>query len=340
MNMIPPLRQDLEVASPDRRIANFFHRWLQELARAATADATIVWSTDKTWDEVYSEIQAAGGAAVVFVETSGTTARTTTAGEFDLSRCVFYGYGRNTTTYQVAIVELVEGFTLAEPTLVSYGVTWYLKMAGRVYDNVDRTLYLSLTAGGIFGRNASSTAAPFRVREVNASLFDGGTLSASLLPASYALFQQTGASVIASYAGAVSGQIAMGSGTLAFNRDSASDAAAAGSVIGTVSLSNGLLSKATNVSYTDSAPLLSASTTQAAIDALKSNCPPGTLIEYAKPNATAPTGWLRCDGSAVSRTTYANLFAVTGTSYGAGDGTTTFNLPSYDATETTTLVKT
>lgn len=43
--------------------------------------------------------------------------------------------------------------------------------------------------------------------------------------------------------------------------------------------------------------------------------------------ASAPTGWLHCDGSAVSRTTYANLFAAIGTLYGAGDGSTTFNLP-------------
>lgn len=43
--------------------------------------------------------------------------------------------------------------------------------------------------------------------------------------------------------------------------------------------------------------------------------------------STAPTGWLICDGSAVSRTTYANLFAVIGTLWGAGDGSTTFNLP-------------
>lgn len=41
----------------------------------------------------------------------------------------------------------------------------------------------------------------------------------------------------------------------------------------------------------------------------------------------APTGWLMCDGSAVSRTTYAALFAAIGTTYGAGDGSTTFNLP-------------
>jgi len=43
-------------------------------------------------------------------------------------------------------------------------------------------------------------------------------------------------------------------------------------------------------------------------------------------NAT-PAGWLRCNGSQVSRITYADLFAVIGTTYGAGNGTTTFNLP-------------
>jgi hypothetical protein len=43
--------------------------------------------------------------------------------------------------------------------------------------------------------------------------------------------------------------------------------------------------------------------------------------------STAPTGWLSCDGSAVSRTTYSALFAAIGTTFGAGDGSTTFNLP-------------
>lgn len=54
--------------------------------------------------------------------------------------------------------------------------------------------------------------------------------------------------------------------------------------------------------------------------------PTGIVMPYA--GASAPTGWLVADGSAVSRTTYAALFAVIGTSFGAGNGTTTFNLPN------------
>lgn len=54
--------------------------------------------------------------------------------------------------------------------------------------------------------------------------------------------------------------------------------------------------------------------------------PVGVIHPFA--GATAPTGWLVCDGAAVSRTTYAQLFAVCGTTYGSGDGSTTFNLPN------------
>ena len=43
---------------------------------------------------------------------------------------------------------------------------------------------------------------------------------------------------------------------------------------------------------------------------------------------TLPNGWLLCDGSAVSRTDYADLYSVIGDTYGAGDGSTTFNLPN------------
>jgi microcystin-dependent protein len=53
--------------------------------------------------------------------------------------------------------------------------------------------------------------------------------------------------------------------------------------------------------------------------------PTGAVIAFA--GSSAPTNWLLCYGQAVSRTTYAALFAVVSTTYGAGDGTTTFNLP-------------
>lgn len=49
-------------------------------------------------------------------------------------------------------------------------------------------------------------------------------------------------------------------------------------------------------------------------------------IKVSAVNA-APTGWLICDGAAISRTTYAGLFSAIGTTYGAGNGTTTFNVP-------------
>ncbi|MDA8324979.1 MAG: tail fiber protein [Nitrospiraceae bacterium] len=51
----------------------------------------------------------------------------------------------------------------------------------------------------------------------------------------------------------------------------------------------------------------------------------GEITMYA--GVTAPSGWLICDGSAVSRTTYAGLYNTIGTTFGAGDGSTTFNLP-------------
>lgn len=53
--------------------------------------------------------------------------------------------------------------------------------------------------------------------------------------------------------------------------------------------------------------------------------PAGAIMPYA--GAAAPTGWLLADGSEVSRSTYSDLFDVCGTTYGAGDGSTTFNLP-------------
>lgn len=63
----------------------------------------------------------------------------------------------------------------------------------------------------------------------------------------------------------------------------------------------------------------------AMIAAQGSGVPTGVIQEYA--GAAAPTGYLLCYGQAISRVTYAGLYAVIGTTYGTGDGSTTFNVP-------------
>lgn len=65
---------------------------------------------------------------------------------------------------------------------------------------------------------------------------------------------------------------------------------------------------------------------------LYADAPVGSILPYG--GISAPNGWLLCQGQAVSRTTYSELFAVIGTAFGAGDSSTTFNIP--DLREATT----
>lgn len=69
--------------------------------------------------------------------------------------------------------------------------------------------------------------------------------------------------------------------------------------------------------------------TQAKLGADVQLIPAGAVMPFAM--SSAPTGWLKADGSAVSRTTYAALFTAIGTQFGSGDGSTTFNLPDLRA---------
>ena len=81
-------------------------------------------------------------------------------------------------------------------------------------------------------------------------------------------------------------------------------------------------------SSTNTTQLATTAFVQTAVGALVT-IPSGMLAPFA--GTSAPTGWFLCDGQAVSRSTYSNLFAVIGTTYGAGDGNassgTTFNVP-------------
>jgi len=96
-------------------------------------------------------------------------------------------------------------------------------------------------------------------------------------------------------------------------------------VTGATSLTTG------SISGVMTAPTAAAgtNTTQIATTAfvLANGVPTGGLVMW--PTGSAPSGFLLCTGTAVSRTTYAALFAIVGTTFGVGDGSTTFNLPNY-----------
>lgn len=96
-------------------------------------------------------------------------------------------------------------------------------------------------------------------------------------------------------------------------------------------------SQADDISAIDSASIDSAGTDanghliltrkdSSTIDAGVVGGPTGSIIMYG--GLSAPPGWLLCDGTAVSRTVYATLFALLGSRFGAGDGSTTFNVPN------------
>jgi microcystin-dependent protein len=63
------------------------------------------------------------------------------------------------------------------------------------------------------------------------------------------------------------------------------------------------------------------------LDVYQHYCPTGSIVAYTMP--TSPYGWLICDGSEISRGEYPQLFNVIGTTFGDGDGITTFQLPDY-----------
>lgn len=99
---------------------------------------------------------------------------------------------------------------------------------------------------------------------------------------------------------------------------------------GTQTLSNKTMASATvgtTQSASDNSTKLAttAYADAAATEAASLSVPAGAVVPYAM--ATAPAGWLECNGAAVSRTTYATLFTAVSTVFGIGDGSTTFNVP-------------
>lgn len=113
--------------------------------------------------------------------------------------------------------------------------------------------------------------------------------------------------------------------TYAGNANSSASEAAGYAANASTSATNAATSE-TNASNSASAAATSETNAAASATAAASFAVVGVVQAFA--GSTTPDGWLLCDGSAVSRTTYAALFAVIGTTYGSGNGSTTFNLPN------------
>jgi len=106
---------------------------------------------------------------------------------------------------------------------------------------------------------------------------------------------------------------------------------ASGAPMGPYSDTSTVISKsgsaAANIRFSASLVTAARVVTPPDYDIRLSNMPAGIIAPYA--GSTVPTGWLPCDGTAVSRTTYAGLFAAISTTWGSGDGSTTFNVPDF-----------
>lgn len=97
--------------------------------------------------------------------------------------------------------------------------------------------------------------------------------------------------------------------------------------LNTDKIETSVLDTDTSLSANSDSKVATQKATKAYVDALGvlAVVPTGAVLSYGA--AAAPTGFLLCDGTAVSRTTYATLFGVVGTNFGVGNGSTTFNLP-------------
>lgn len=89
-----------------------------------------------------------------------------------------------------------------------------------------------------------------------------------------------------------------------------------------------LASKAEAEAGTDTSKFMTPARTREAMQTFVGGDLTGMIFAFA--GNTIPSGYLACNGAAISRTTYADLFAVIGITYGSGDGSTTFNLPNFE----------
>lgn len=222
------------------------------------------------------------------------------------------------------IRELQAGSTIASAATVNIGAAnaEYLAVSGTTtitaFDSVAAGVYRVLKFDGALTltHNATSLILPGGASITTAAGDVAGFRSLGSGNWRCEWYQRASGAALAAAASSLTGQVAVSNG---------------GTGASTLTANNVLLGNGTSavqfVAPGASGNLLTSNGTtwQSTAPAAVASIPAGSVMDYA--GATAPSGWLLCAGQAVSRSTYADLFTAISTTYGVGDGSTTFNLP-------------
>jgi microcystin-dependent protein len=186
-----------------------------------------------------------------------------------------------------------------------------------VGSNLTANTVLTLTTGATSNRTLDISASNVTVSVAGAALIDDADASAQRTTLGIGTIATQNANAVSITGGSVTGitDLALADGGTGASLVDPN----ANAVLGWNDTANvmGFFTAGTGVTINATSNTISSSAA--------SIIPVGSLMPYA--GTSAPTGWTLCFGQAVSRTTFADLFAVVGTTYGIGDGSTTFNLP-------------
>ncbi len=227
---------------------------------------------------------------------------------------------------------LAGGLTVTGATVLSGGVTaGCLNVTGdSMLNGCVTTGALTVTGDSVLNGRVTTGALVVTGGSILSGGVTTGTLSATLVTSGS--IGATGATIGTLYANVITvGNLFVSGSTISMNVTSV-NMIETNTTTGNLNVTNGITTGSLNVT---GASILSGGITTGNINFTGSlyqnnslytvTLPPGFIIQYA--SSSAPSGWLLCDGSAVSRTTYSALFAIISTTYGSGNGSTTFNLP-------------
>ncbi len=234
------------------------------------------------------------------------------------------------TTHVSGTLPVANGGTGTVTAPTQYGVIY-----------ASSTSAFASTAAGTAGYllKSNGTSAPTWLQTIPVT--NGGTGASSATVAGGVIYGSSTSAMASTLAG-TAGQVLISNGTgaptwsnnISGNAATATSATSATSATTATNLAGGSAGTVPYQSAAGTTAQLGAGTTgqvltsngAAAPSWTSAATPAGVVQQYA--GATAPTGYLLCQGQAVSRTTYSALFAVVNTTYGVGDGSTTFNLPN------------